>query len=115
MLGEKNIISPKNQPGGGRRHITGSQSHMYDRPSIGPRVSIRGTTGSGKTTLGYTLGQRLGLPVVELDAIYWLPNWQAKPLDQFRPHGKAALDASPRGRPSVGNYTHVPNPVRSQA
>ena len=36
----------------------------HDRPSIGPRISIRGTTGSGKTTLGYTLGQRLGLPVV---------------------------------------------------
>ena len=88
---------------------------MHDRPSIGPRVSIRGTTGSGKTTLGYTLGQRLGLPVVELDAIYWLPNWQAKPLNQFRADVKAALDACPRGWLCVGNYSHVQDLVLSQA
>jgi hypothetical protein len=42
---------------------------MYDRPSIGQRISIRGATGSGKSTLGHSLGQRFGLPVVELDAL----------------------------------------------
>ena len=80
---------------------------MHDRLSIGPRISIRGATGSGKTTLGHTLGQRLGLPVVELDAIYWLPNWQVKPWDQFRIDVRAALDACPHGWLCVGNYRHV--------
>src|SRR5262249_26164461 len=96
-LGEKNIIGSKNQPRSGRRHITESQSHMPDRPCIGPRISIRGATGSGKTTLGHILRQRLGLPVVELDAIYWLPNWQVKPLEQFRADVQAALEACPQG------------------
>jgi len=88
---------------------------MYDRLSIGPRISIRGPTGSGKTTLGHTLGQRCSLPVVELDAIYWLPNWQVKPLDQFRTDVQAALDACPQGWVCVGNYSHVQDLVLAQA
>jgi len=88
---------------------------MHDRLSIGPRISIRGPTGSGKSTLGYTLGRRFGLPVVELDAIYWLPHWQMKPLDQFRTDVKAALEACPQGWICVGNYSHVQDLVLSQA
>lgn len=88
---------------------------MHDKPSIGPRISIRGATGSGKTTLGHTLGPRLGLPVVELDAIYWLPNWQIKPLEQFRADVKAALDACPQGWICVGNNRHVHDLVLPQA
>ena len=88
---------------------------MHDRPSIGPRISIRGPTGSGKTTLGHTLGQRFGLPVVEMDALYWLPSWQAKPLDQFRLDVKAALDACPQGWICVGNYSQAQDLVLSQA
>lgn len=88
---------------------------MHDRPSIGPRISIRGPTGSGKTTLGHTLGQRFGLPVVELDALYGLPNWQAKPLDQFHTDVKAALGACPQGWLCVGNYSHAQDLVLSQA
>ena len=88
---------------------------MHDRPSIGPRISIRGATGSGKTTLGHILRQRLGLPVVELDAIYWLPNWQAKPLDQFRIDVQAALDACTQGWICVGNYSHLQDLVLPQA
>lgn len=88
---------------------------MHDRPSIGPRISIRGATGSGKTTLGHLLRQRFGLPIVEMDAIYWLPNWQAKPLDQFRADVQAALDACPRGWVCVGNYSQPQDLVLSQA
>jgi Shikimate kinase len=88
---------------------------MHDRSSIGLRISIRGTVGSGKSTLGSTLGQRLGLPVVEMDALYWLPDWQAKPLDQFRTDVQAALDACSQGWICVGNYHRVQDLVLAQA
>jgi adenylate kinase family enzyme len=88
---------------------------MPDRPFIGSRISIRGPTGSGKTTLGHTLRQRLGLPVVELDAIYWLPNWQVKPLEQFRTDVQTALEACPQGWICVGNYRHVQDLILAQA
>jgi hypothetical protein len=55
------------------------------------------------------------LPVVELDAIYWLPNWQAKPLEQFRTDVQVALEACPQGWICVGNYRHVQDLVLAQA
>ncbi|MBM3223837.1 MAG: adenylate kinase [Candidatus Tectomicrobia bacterium] len=88
---------------------------MDNPDSLGTRISIRGATGSGKTTLGHLLGQRLGLPVVELDALYWLPNWQSNPLEQFRVDVQAALDACPQGWICVGNYRNVADLVLSQA
>ncbi len=39
------------------------------------RVLIIGSPGAGKTTLAEALAQRLDLPVLHLDRIYWLPNW----------------------------------------
>lgn len=88
---------------------------MHDKLSIGRRISIRGHTGSGKTTLGHALGQRLGLPVIELDALYWLPNWQANPLEQFRTGVQATLDACTPGWVCVGNYSHIQDLVLPQA
>lgn len=40
------------------------------------RIAVIGSSGAGKTTFSRTLGRRLGLPVVELDAINWQAGWR---------------------------------------
>jgi adenylate kinase family enzyme len=40
------------------------------------RISIVGTTGSGKTTLAKALAAQLGLPYIEMDALNWQAGWR---------------------------------------
>ena len=49
------------------------------------RISIRGTSGSGKSTVGRAAADRLGIPYVELDAIRHQPNWVELPDEEFVP------------------------------
>ena len=48
------------------------------------RVSVVGCPGSGKSTLGRRLALALGVPFVELDAIFHQPGWVELPRDEFR-------------------------------
>ncbi len=41
------------------------------------RVSVVGSSGSGKTTEARRLAAALGVPHVELDALHWGPHWRA--------------------------------------
>jgi adenylate kinase family enzyme len=50
----------------------------------GPRISIIGTSGSGKTTVASRAARLLDLPHIELDAIRHGPNWTETPDDEFR-------------------------------
>jgi adenylate kinase family enzyme len=45
---------------------------------------IASASGSGKTTVGRALAERLGVPFYELDALHHGPNWAEPPLDEFR-------------------------------
>ena len=49
---------------------------------LGSRICIYGR--GGKTTLSRALGDLTGLPVIELDAIFWLPNWVERDSDEMR-------------------------------
>ncbi len=53
-----------------------------ESPPFGRKILIWG--GGGKTTLGHALSARLGLPFVELDALYWMPDWQERPAEEFQ-------------------------------
>jgi adenylate kinase family enzyme len=68
------------------------------------RVSVAGLSGSGKTTFGRALAERLGVPNVELDALHHGPNWTETPADEFRTRVLAAIEAAPDGWVIDGNY-----------
>lgn len=48
------------------------------------RVSVVGTTGSGKTTFARALAPLIPAPHVELDALFWERDWKMADLDDFR-------------------------------
>lgn len=52
--------------------------------ALGQRIVIIGPSCSGKSTLGERLGQRLEAPFVELDALFWKPEWQPSDDDEFQ-------------------------------
>ncbi len=47
------------------------------------RIIVVGTTSSGKSTLAEKLSNILAIDFVELDALYWQPNWIGTPDDEF--------------------------------
>jgi adenylate kinase family enzyme len=54
------------------------------------RIAIVGCSGGGKSTLARALGARLGLPVVHMDTLFWLPGWRESDRDDFRARVEAA-------------------------
>lgn len=47
------------------------------------RILIIGCGGAGKSTLARQLGEKLDLPVVHLDRIFWLPGWVEMEREAF--------------------------------
>lgn len=43
------------------------------------RVVVAGVSGSGTSTLARRLGERLGIPYTEMDALHWGPDWTSRP------------------------------------
>ena len=72
------------------------------------RVTVSGTSGSGKTTFAGTLAKALGVRHIDLDAINWQPNWtdlnRGDP-EEFR--RRVAAVAAEDAWVSCGNYSTV--------
>lgn len=45
------------------------------------RIWITGSSGSGKTTLANIIGAKLNVPVYHNDKIFWMENWQQRPIN----------------------------------
>jgi adenylate kinase family enzyme len=48
------------------------------------RIAIIGCSGGGKSTLALAMGERLGLPVIHLDNLFWKPGWTQSDPEAFR-------------------------------
>ncbi|MFE7223856.1 AAA family ATPase [Nocardioides sp. NPDC057577] len=56
---------------------------MVEGPIPVRRVSVVGSSGSGKSTVARRLADILGVPYIELDAIHWRPGWVEEEPDVF--------------------------------
>lgn len=77
------------------------------------RISVVGTSGSGKTTFARQIAQRMGVPHVELDALHWEPNWQEAPVEVFQQRVETAL--SEDAWVVDGNYSAIRSVVWGRA
>jgi adenylate kinase family enzyme len=77
------------------------------------RIVVVGTTSSGKSTLAERLAKKLDLDFIELDALFWEPNWQGADVEVFRMRVET-VTSSQRGKNEdssgwvvAGNYRKV--------
>ncbi|WP_313520127.1 hypothetical protein [Pseudomonas sp.] len=69
------------------------------------RINVVGTSGSGKSTFARRLAHQLDLPYVEMDALFWRPDWQESDDQSFFARLQRAL-AQP-GWVLDGNYNRT--------
>ena len=82
---------------------------------IGRRVVVWGVTGSGKTGFARSLGEALGLGVVEMDAIRHARGWDSTPWDEFRERLTQTLDGYGEGWVCDGSYSRISDVYLSRA
>jgi adenylate kinase family enzyme len=76
-----------------------------DREGSQLRAVIIGTSCSGKTTFAGKLSQLMGINHIELDQLYWEPNWKERPNEEFRDLVRDAV--RPESWVVDGNYSVV--------
>jgi adenylate kinase family enzyme len=64
---------------------------------------VIGSVGSGKTTFARALAEKLGVPHVEIDALFWQPGWVMTSAEELRAKVEAVLGDG--GWVVDGNYT----------
>ena len=74
---------------------------------IGRCIVVYGPACSGKSTVARQVAQSIGVPHIELDAVFWQPSWIEKPLEEFRAEVSALLSRYVDGWVFDGNYSRV--------
>ena len=69
------------------------------------KVNVVGTSSSGKTTFCKKLSSILSIPLIEMDALFWGPNWYMPTAEEFFPKLRLALKRS--SWILDGNYTRT--------
>lgn len=69
------------------------------------RINVIGSSGSGKSTFGRKLANVLNIPFIEIDAIYWGPNWKEPDDEEF--FEKLSNEISGDSWVLDGNYTRA--------
>jgi adenylate kinase family enzyme len=77
------------------------------------RVVVIGTSCVGKTTFARSLARLLSFPHIELDTLYWQPNWTPRPPEEFL--NLVALALSQDCWITDGNYGVVRDLIWSRA
>lgn len=70
------------------------------------KINLIGTSGSGKSTLARRLAAELHLPYIEMDTLYWRPDWQGTPDEQLFATLENRLSAT-AGWVLDGNYNRT--------
>jgi adenylate kinase family enzyme len=68
------------------------------------QIVVKGSSGSGKSTVAAELASRLRLTYIELDALHHGPNWSEPTAEEFRAIVRQAMDVAPAGWVVDGNY-----------
>jgi adenylate kinase family enzyme len=71
------------------------------------RVIVLGVTGSGKTTAGKRIAAALNAKHIELDALWWGPEWTPSEPDDFRARLTATIDGVDTWVTDGGYASHV--------
>ena len=82
-------------------------------PTKSMRFVVVGTSGSGKSTFASALAVAMNCPYIELDRLYWRPDWKAVPHEQFDQAVRASTDAD--RWVADGNYSAVRDLLWSRA
>ena len=77
---------------------------MKGQDTMPHRITVRGSSGVGKSTFSRELARRLDVSWIELDALHHGPNWSAPTAEAFQARVRAALAAAPDGWVIDGDY-----------
>ena len=55
------------------------------------KINVIGTTGSGKSTFSKCLADKIGCQYIQMDQLFWKPNWTESTDDEFIPKLKSAV------------------------
>ena len=69
------------------------------------RINVVGTSGSGKSTVGKRIAERLNVLYIQLDELHWKPNWVESTDEELFPKLEKALSADEWVLD--GNYTRT--------